>query len=485
MTSQIADTLHAHLLRDDGQEDLTFAIWRPSSGQHRRSAILTDILLPEISDRQVHGNASFNPEYLLRAAKAAAAGGGGLAFLHSHPGGSGWQAMSEPDRQAEQRVSRLAMATTGHPLVGMTLAGRDSSWSARVWDRSGSTRTAEASDCNSVRVVGSHLGVTFNPRLSPTPENEATLTRTVSAWGDRTQANIARLRVLVVGAGSVGMPIIEALARTGIMQITVIDPDRVELLNLDRLYGATRLDAILQRPKHRIARRVLRRAATASTPQHRTLDLSACTTNGLDLALDHDIIFCCVDRPWPRHVLNVIAYHDLIPVVDGGVAIKTMPGGGLRNAYWQTTVARPDGACLACAGQYTLSDVQLDRDGSLQAGSYLETLSRDHPLRARQNVAAVSFSAAGAQLGHFLSFVVNPSGLGDPGIVRHDLARHSSDRTAGQCRDGCAFAASVGLGDGRLDPTGPDHAPARASTWSTHTVAALIRLARRRARMRA
>jgi len=269
------------------------------------------------------------------------------------------------------------------------------------------------------------------------------------------------------------MTIVETLARTGITCITVMDPDRVELLNLDRLHGATRLDAILRRPKAKLARRILRTATTALDAQHAAFDHSVCEPAGFEVALDHDIVFCCVDRPWPRHVLNVLAYHDLIPVIDGGIAIQRLANGAMRNAYWQTTVARPGAACFSCVGQYRLSDVQLERDGSLETESYLQSLPSEHPLRARQNVAAISLAAAGAQLAHFLSLVASPSGVGDPGTVRHNLALHSTDARQNRCVSGCAMAASVGLGDSRLDPCGVHQAAQRARADTASLVAAL------------
>ena len=73
-------------------------------------------------------------------------------MLHSHPGGRGWQQMSGPDYDAESAYANLAGEMTGLPLVGMTLAGGDLTWSARHWNR-GFAGDVAASGCENVRVV--------------------------------------------------------------------------------------------------------------------------------------------------------------------------------------------------------------------------------------------------------------------------------------------------------------------------------------------
>src|SRR5689334_13802132 len=99
--------LRGHLLRADGQEDICVLTYRPSSGSTRSTALLREVVPPEIGDREVHGNATINAQYILRVAAHAAANGDGVAIAHSHPRGLGWQPMSPPDRDAESSYANL------------------------------------------------------------------------------------------------------------------------------------------------------------------------------------------------------------------------------------------------------------------------------------------------------------------------------------------------------------------------------------------
>lgn len=383
----------------------------------------------------------------------------GLAFAHSHPLSQGWQSLNDVDRVAETRIANLGRELTGFPLVGLTLAG-DRSWSGRIWGGSG--REVRPRACEAVRVVGDSLSVTFNDRLRPAARAQPSQTRTIHTWGEKTQAMIARLRVAVAGVGSVGMAIAELLARTGIQHIGVFDFDSVEPVNLDRLRGARALDALLVRSKAHVARRLLREVSTAEITAHAIHELSVCEPEGLTRLLDYDLIFSCVDRPWPRHVLNTLAYADLIPVIEGGLLAFQNPNGRLRNAYWRSTIARPGRPCLACLGQYDRADVQLERDGSLDDPSYLANLPADSRLRRRENVAALSVSVSAALMQQFVSYLACPSGLGDPGPLRFSARDHTVEWDSIECSTACPFQASTGCGDARLVPTSRHLAAERA-----------------------
>ena len=64
MTADINGEARTHLLQhfDVGisQEDLCFALWRPSTGNTRRTAIIYKMLLPLDEERDLHGNVQFS-----------------------------------------------------------------------------------------------------------------------------------------------------------------------------------------------------------------------------------------------------------------------------------------------------------------------------------------------------------------------------------------------------------------------------------------
>lgn len=456
MTADTHDALARHLLRDDGQEDICLALYRPSTGATRRTAIVREVVLPEPGERAVHGNASITGGYVLRAAALAQQAGCGLVLAHSHPGGHGWQGMSLPDRDAETSYANLAREITGQPLVGMTLAG-DGTWSARHWDR-GTGPGVEETAAESVRVLGDRLNVSWNDQLVPPPAARRSQVRAVASWGPRTHADLTRRSALVVGAGSIGLDVAVRLAATGITRIGIMDFDTVEERNLDRLIGATALDARLYRSKVELAGRLVVLNATAAGLQMKTFDLSICEPAGLPHALDYDLVFSCVDRPWARAALNTLAYAHLVPVIDGGISVDAFADGeGMRGATWRSHVVRPGRPCLACNGQLDLASVTADRAGDLDDPHYIAGLGADGD--RSENVGALSVSAAAGLLAQYVSLNVAPGGLGDPGPLRYVLSTHTLERVNVTSRPTCPVEAATADGDAALTLAGP-HAAA-------------------------
>src|SRR5208283_4556670 len=85
--------LQSLLLRRDEQEDLCFALWTPSRGKNRTTALIHTILPPTEGDRVLQGNVAFTRQYFERVCETAMREGCGIALLHSHLG-PGWQGMS-------------------------------------------------------------------------------------------------------------------------------------------------------------------------------------------------------------------------------------------------------------------------------------------------------------------------------------------------------------------------------------------------------
>ena len=475
MTVAVEEALTARLVRPDGQEDLCLATYRPSTGASRSTALIREVIPPEPGERHVHGNATITADYILRGAAVAQEDGCGLVLLHSHPGGCGWQLMSGPDRDCESSYANLVREITGLPLVGMTLASGDRTWSARQWDL-GVGQDVDCTHCANVRVIGDRLVVSWNDAVCPAPRSTGSQVRTVSAWGDERQADLARRRVLVVGAGSVGLDVAIRLAASGLCHLTIMDFDLVEERNLDRLVGARRRDARLRRAKIHVARREAEAAATTADGAVEVSDRSICEPDGLKLALDHDLIFSCVDRPWPRAVLNSLAYSDLIPVIDGGIAIDTFDDGTMRNATWRSHVIRPGRPCMACNEQLDMGSVTADRQGLFEDPSYIA--GDGHAVvPAGQNVAPLSISVAASLLAQYVSFSVGPAGFGEPGPLQYALSTHQLDRLGCSSKPHCSVEMDEDVGDLRAELTGR-HERAEQQRMLAKSVGAITRLLR-------
>ncbi|NUP15569.1 MAG: hypothetical protein HOZ81_05600 [Streptomyces sp.] len=464
----LAGRLGAHLRRADGQEDCCFVLWRPATGSRRTTAVLAEVVLPLQGERILHGTVDFTSAYFLRSAALAADRGCGVGLIHSHPHGRGWQSLNQVDHDAEASFAAQALALTDHPLLGMTFAGGDRGHSARIWQQHGARRYRPI-HAESVRVVGEEFTVTFNGALLPAPGVTSAQERSLSAWGQQTQDTLARLHVGVVGTGSVGMLVVEALARTGIGRLTLFDFDAVETVNLDRLMHATSRDARVKRPKVRLAAREARRAATAAAFQVTALEASITEPDGFAAAADCDVLFSCVDRPWPRHVLNQLAYAHLIPVIDGGVSVDAR-GGNLQGAEWRAHIAAPGRACLECLDQYDSAYVPMERDGLLEDPSYIRGLPADHPLRRKENVFVFSTAAAAAELVQFITMVAAPAGVSDNGAHLYHLATGTLDRRTEGCNPGCPYDTTLlALGDAAPTVTGwhlaAEHARAARNTF--------------------
>ncbi len=442
---QALDHLLQHYRAERQQEELCFATWRPSTGGSRQTALLNEVILPHDDERHLHTNASFEPAYLARAIGIARRQGAGLAFMHSHPF-PGFQRLSRADATAEGRVIARPARATGLPLVGLTV-GSDGYWSARTWHRNGSRVSMDW--CSQVRVVGIHQYQSFfNDDLVPVPERQQVLQRTYETLGPDVQRNLARMRIGVIGLGSVGSIVAEAIGRIGVSQITLIDHDEVKPHNLDRMLFATTSD--VGDTKVSLVERNLLQHATAAKPDIEAIPLPIQDSVAYRAALDCDVLFSCVDRPLARDVLNHIAYAHLIPVIDGGISVKA-PEEQFRSAHWRAHLVAPGRECMRCNRQYRSGDVGAERDGSLDDPSYIDDLP-DNARQQNQNVFPFSLSLASMEVNRLLHYILPSPSLGKIYAQDYQFNVGAIYPRQADCRDTCRFPGRVGQGDSTLPP---------------------------------
>ena len=437
---EISTHLLQYLLKGKIQEDLCFALWHPSMGKSRYTGIIYKPILPGENDRILHGNVEFNPQFLARAISIAIKEKAGLAFMHSHPS-DGWQGMSGPDVVAERNVLASPALATGLPLLGLTI-GTDGYWSARFWTKNG--KTFQRHWCQKVRTVTQkNYKIYCNDRLLPPPQRKNVLKRTFDTWGVTHQANIARLRVGIVGLGSVGCIVAETMARIGIENIVLIDPDKVEEHNLDRLLYGTE-DNIGQY-KVDLASNRIKKHSTANKVKVHSIPLSIHDKQAYQEALDCDFLFSCVDRPVARDVLNFIAFSHLIPVIDGGVAVLNKNKSFF--AHWRSHLITPYHQCLRCNGQYTTSDVVSELDGSLDDPSYIQNLPPDQR-NSNQNVFPFSLSVASMEVNMMIRYMVSQEWWPEVQQQDYQFLTSSIRINNEKCNSNCIFQKDrVAMGD--------------------------------------
>ena len=446
MTHEANRIATEHLLRhyrqEKRQEDLCFALWRPSTGLNRKAAIVYEIILPKDGECNLTGNASFTHEYAGRAIVEARRQNAGLAFMHSHPT-SGWQDLSYLDEVAERTVLAPPTRTTGQELVGMTV-GSDGYWSARFWESKNGKPKHQW--CEKVRLVGpKSYTLQFNDQMvQPSPRREV-LKRTYDSWGSSAQNDVSRMRVGIVGLGSVGCIVAETMARIGVRKIKLFDPDRIEEHNLDRLLYGTAND--IGKLKVEVAKTRMELSATADEAAVIAISKSIKDRDAFNELLDCDIIISCVDRPVARDILNYVANAHLIPVIDCGVAIrKNRNRDTLESAHWRAHVITPYHQCMRCNRQYNTGMVSAELDGSLDNPSYISALPVED-IPGNQNVFPFSLGVAAMAVNLMLRYVIGQEWW--PPVQQQDYQFQTGKITVTneECSTQCAFRVRRAMGD--------------------------------------
>ncbi|MXW87176.1 MAG: HesA/MoeB/ThiF family protein [Boseongicola sp. SB0667_bin_21] len=154
--------------------------------------------------------------------------------------------------------------------------------------------------------------------------------------GGTGQKRLKEARVLVVGAGGLGAPVLQYLAAAGVGTIGVIDGDTVENSNLQR--QVIHADARIGMPKVFSAQKAMadQNPFVSIRPYNRRLTREIAA----DLFADYDLVLDGTDDVETRYLVNEFAVKGGIPLISGAIA------------QWEGQVSVFDpargGPCYAC-----------------------------------------------------------------------------------------------------------------------------------------
>lgn len=388
--------------------------------------LVWDFVIPEAGDydRREVFEAQLNPDFVARVAKRAIREKCGLVFLHSHPGDEPPH-FSSIDDEGEKHLAvflRHRIPDSTHAALVVSAGGAY----ARVLGSSETIRVIE---------VGARHRVLFDGKRSEGWEPKDEHDRQVRAFGIAGQQRLSQLKVGVVGLGGTGSIVTQQLVHLGVRQFILVDPDTVEITNLNRLANAIPTD--VGRAKTDVAKRYIQ--ATAHDSQVQSLVGDVTKVSIARQLADVDILFGCTDSHGSRAVLQQIAYQYLVPCIDMGSTIIA-ENGEITHIHGRVQMLAPGMPCLTCCQILDSNEIRRDMMTEYERKTDPYIVGAREPAPA---VMSLNATVASLAVTMFLNTVTDMGGN-----ARHLLynAMSSSLRViAPKAQPGCFICSSEGV----------------------------------------
>lgn len=452
------------LLRPDRLERASFLLL----GRHgRRDGLLElyvhRLLNPRDGDYAQQHRAVVEPraEFILETfAQLAQSGVPGYLHAHSHPFSQSAQFSAVDDHYFPGAVRSLknylwltrSFSLKDFLFARMVYGQAEEGFQAECFDRSGN----HIADIEEIRVVGPSGLKTLCPgRLNRGIEGEddskliARFDRNVRLLGEEGQRRIHQTHIAICGVGGLGSFVVAYAKGLGFRKITIIDPDRVEETNLNRLLGATPKD--ISKPKVAVMARELKRydhhlkvkpifAPVQDEAAHRAI-------------LEADMIISCLDNDAARLEAQILAARYLKPLMDlgSGIFLDKHKRVRVREMGGQIAFYFPGGPCLLCQGLDPSRIVSNEIRGVQRAVGYIAGTAETPP-------AVITLNAVVAGVGMDLLTRYLTGFAPVPTYLQLDLLRHQALELNFQKRPDCPICGPGGLegkGDELEEPLPP------------------------------
>lgn len=317
--------------------------------------------------------------------------------VHTHPFCSDGATFSSVDDQDEINFHRWLNDTlddVGYASIVLS----QSDYAARVWEMNAGASVASPARVKTQTAVENWP--CSDEKGSDSPERgiddlqSGFLARSALALGlDTLRQIVSGQKIAIIGVGGLGSVIAENMIHSGFHHIDLIDPDRVEITNLNRIVGAYYTDAMENRLKVDVVKEHLLRINPKSQIGAHAIGVEEDSV--LPVLMQCDWLIVATDSHASRYIVQKIALELGIPLISAGVNISVEER-VITDMSGEVIIARSgDGLCLNCLGRINPTLVAAEEYKGLHVGD--ELIRRGYV--AGQNVKEPAVKTLNATVG--------------------------------------------------------------------------------------
>lgn len=379
ITSKQFSVLKSHLYDGSGTENVAFLVCGKGSsssgvslvGQHVVTIPRDELIVSE------QGRVTWKTERLSSILETLNGRGWGLVKFHCHP--SGYSKFSALDDKSDRSLASAV------PLW----AGEDTAFASAILlpDEKIICRIATSDQTfepvAKVLVIGGNIKNHMALTVTAAAAHEM---RTEQVFGSKTLSALKNMTVGVVGCSGTGSLLIQQLLHLNLGRLILVDHERVEHKNLNRIVGAIRQDAEQGSYKTAVAARYA--SGLGLGTQIQTIELPVQERGAISVLKHCDVLIGCVDSAYARYILNKISTFYVIPLIDVGVGIKADGQGGIEYLSARVDYVLP-GQSLMQRKVYSPSELQSDGFAQQNPDEYQKRKEEKYIEGVREEIPAV------------------------------------------------------------------------------------------------
>jgi proteasome lid subunit RPN8/RPN11 len=427
MTGHQHDQLKQFLFPGDGKEAVAIVLCgrRDGDRRHRLTVRVVEEVPYQACSTRTPVQVTWPPDLIAPLLDRAAAERLSVVKIHSHPGG--YAAFSDTDDKGDAKLLPMIRgwieADIPHGSAIMLPSGQ---MFGHVLCPDGRFEPMAL-----INVVGDDLHFWYADAGSV--ELPTFVASHAQAFDEGTIKRMRRLSIAVIGCSGTGSPIVEQCMRLGASELVLVDDDRIEDRNVNRILNSTIRDARDARSKVDVLADAIERTDIGTRVIRLTKNLW--DPEVIRIVAQCDLMIGCMDTIDGRFLLNTLATYYTLPYLDIGVrldTVRTGPNQGrIREICGSIHYLQPGRSSLVSRGLFTMAEVagaglrrndpaahaQQVRDGYIAgvavhrpavisvnmfaaALAVTELLARLHPFREEPNssYATTTFSFASMEL---------------------------------------------------------------------------------------